>query len=101
MTSWPAVLTSMVRRARSSSSWWRAAEATDAGVIVIVLPWMRTISDGTAATTTTVVTKTATIRVVMKVTIAVIIPESPRWLKRLALAKLAEACKNKRHHYRD
>src|SRR5712692_8095160 len=65
-----------MRRARSSSFCWRAAEATGPVVIVIVLPWMRTISDGTAATTTTVVMKTATIRVVTNVTIVVIISGS-------------------------
>src|SRR6266851_5208668 len=80
-----------MRRARSSSFWWRAAEATGPVVIVIVLPWMRTISDGTAATTTTVVMKTATIRVVTNVTIVVIISGSSPSAETVAPAKLARA----------
>src|SRR5260370_1026859 len=45
--------------------------------MVTVLPWMAMISDGTATTTTIVVTNTVTKRVVKKVTIDVIIWISP------------------------
>jgi hypothetical protein len=45
--------------------------------MVIVLPWMATISVGTAATTITVVMTTATIFSLRKVTIVVITSGSP------------------------
>src|SRR5229473_1236971 len=59
--------------------------------MVTVLPLMAMISDGTATTTTIVVTKTITKRVDKKVTIDVIIRTFPRRLERGEPPKLAAA----------
>jgi hypothetical protein len=59
--------------------------------MVTVLPLMAMISDGTATTTTIVVTKTITKRVDKKVTIDVIIRIFPRRLERGGPPKLASA----------
>src|SRR5229473_2662587 len=91
MTLSPSALTFAMIRERSSSPWWRASEDTGPVEIVTVPPWMAMINDGTATTTTIVVTKTVTKRVDKKVTIDVIIRTFPRRLERGGPPKLATA----------
>ena len=77
ITASPAFLTSTTILTRSSSPWFREDEA--APVTVIVLPRRVTMTVGTAATTTTIVMKTYTSRVLRNVRTGVITSDHLLW----------------------